>query len=95
MKTIITTTIAIVVLVASLGATLMIGAQSAYAETDYQLGFRIGISDAHKPPDQRVMSDPVNDFEHHSQSFNNGWGDGFCSVMKNNNSEFDCNDDDL
>ena len=59
--------------------------------TEYQLGFRTGVSDAHK------TSGPINDDAlNHTEAFNVGWAEGYCSVNQSAlgiKPLFDCNDD--
>lgn len=61
---------------------LMIGAQSAYAETAYQSGFNYGIKDAktHDVTQQYILQ-PGKGFKFHSWDFNHGYVAGFCSIV--------------
>ncbi len=61
---------------------LMIGAQSAFALTEYQLGFKRGASDARIPsvgmtPILKAAMDVI---VKHPHAFFQGWMDGFCSI---------------
>ena len=69
MKTIITATIAIVV--------LMIGAQSAFALTQFQSGYKHGCNDVDKLPDTRYINSIGHEASHHTTEFMNGYHQGF------------------
>lgn len=65
----------------------MIGAQSAYAVSDYQAGFNHGVIDsycAHQPEPGHgcddYISEPGHGFSHHTHEFINGYIRGYCTV---------------
>jgi hypothetical protein len=47
-------------------------------QADYNSGFQTGVSDAHKTSGP-IHDDPLS----HTELWNNGWGDGYCSVNQN------------
>lgn len=74
---------------------LMIGAQSVYAETAYQSGFKHGLADGKLdsviycanaapgctyPPDRTYIHQPGNGFDHHTTAFVDGYIKGWCLV---------------
>jgi hypothetical protein len=84
----------------------MIGVQSAYAETDYQAGFRHGVDDGIlqknivcrsngcDPVDLYILQ-PGHTFANHSLEFDVGYANGWCSIMKiggmdEDEATFDC-----
>jgi hypothetical protein len=89
MKTITLSVVAIVV--------LMIGGQSAYAETAYQSGYRHGVIDAnHKDPECNCPStdyihQPGKGFAFHTTAFVDGYIKGYCSIT-GSGSGIDVND---
>jgi hypothetical protein len=64
----------------------MIGAQSVYAESAYQSGFKHGVADAnHKDPECNCPStdyihQPGEGFAHHTTAFVDGYIKGWCSI---------------
>ena len=76
MKTIVITTVAVLV--------LMIGAPSVYAETAYQSGFKHGVADGNCDFQSRCndgyLSKPGHGFSHHTAQFINGYMSGWCSI---------------
>ena len=63
---------------------LMIGAQSAYAETAYQSGYRHGVNDAvltnSNISGQDYILQPGQGFANHSTAFVDGYIKGWCST---------------
>jgi hypothetical protein len=64
----------------------MIGAQSAFALTEYQLGFKRGVSDATSNTTLKAAYDII---VKHPHAFYEGWLDGFCSLNPNTGSDSD------
>jgi hypothetical protein len=63
---------------------LMIVAPLAYAETDFQLGYKHGASDGKASCIDRChqyILEPGNGFKFHSWDFNHGYVAGFCSIV--------------
>jgi hypothetical protein len=85
MKAIILTTIAVCLLICcfTFGKT---SAQSVYAETAYQSGFKHGATDGVVcrsngcDPASLYILQPGNGFSNHSQQFIDGYVQGFCSI---------------
>jgi len=79
---------------------LMIGAQTAYADTEYQAGFKRGVSDAYFDNANLSRLDwvnqPGNSLDNHSHNFGQGYVKGWCSIMgpdtgkETDNAVFDC-----
>jgi hypothetical protein len=59
---------------------LMIGAQSVYVKSEYQLGFDRGVFDAKSCFPWSVLTPTGNIFDKHPQTFWDGWFAGFCSI---------------
>jgi len=66
---------------------LMIGAQSAYAETAFQSGFNHGVTDSNCDHQSEpghgcheYMSESGHGFSHHTREFINGYIRGYCSI---------------
>jgi hypothetical protein len=69
---------------------LMIGAQSAYALTEYQLGFKRGVSDGKSSSDLGpTLTAAIDIIVKHPHSFYEGWLDGYCSINPNGGSDAD------
>ena len=73
---------------------LMIGAQSAFALTEYQLGFKRGLSDANADLSQGMaprtatqqgmiptLKAAMDEIVKHPHAYFQGWMDGFCSIQ--------------
>jgi hypothetical protein len=75
---------------------LMIGAPSVYAETEYQLGFKRGVSDARIPTVGMtpILKAAADEIDKHPHAYFQGWMDGFCSIDDNSSDAdeftFDC-----
>ncbi len=72
-----------IVLSAVVVLVIMIGAQSAYAETAYQSGYKHGVSDSNCTDQSRChdyIGTPGHGFSHHTAQFINGYISGWCSV---------------
>jgi hypothetical protein len=75
---------------------LMIGAQTVRAESEYQLGFKRGVSDARIPTVGMtpILKSAYDEILKHPHAFFQGWMDGFCSIsdMASDGDEFtfDC-----
>ena len=79
-----------VVLGAVVVLVLMIGAQSAFALTEYQLGFKRGVSDADTPSVQQWYILRIgNGFASHSKEFVRGYVNGFCSIQPTTSNDDD------
>ena len=61
---------------------LLIGAQSVYADTEYQLGFKRGVSDARIPTVGMtpILKAAADEIDKHPHAYFQGWMDGFCSI---------------
>jgi hypothetical protein len=61
---------------------LMIGAQTVYAETEYQLGFKRGVSDTRIPTIgmTTILKAAADEIDKHPHAYFQGWMDGFCSI---------------
>jgi hypothetical protein len=66
---------------AALGAlamlVLMLGAQSAFALTQFQSGYKHGCDDVDKLPDTRYINSIGHEASHHTTEFMNGYHQGF------------------
>jgi len=76
---------------------LLIGAQNVYAETEYQLGFKRGVSDLN-PNSNRTLKVIYYEILKHPYAFYQGWIDGFCHDNPHTGSDadeftFDCSTD--
>jgi len=79
---------------------LMIGAQSAFAISAFESGFRHGMTDAKldeaNSNQQDYIEQPGNGFVNHTQQFNHGYVQGWCSITGPNHGKetdaavFDC-----
>jgi hypothetical protein len=74
----------------------MIGAQSAYAETAYQSGFKHGVADGKidltvDRSDRTYIHQPGKGFAFHTTEFVNGYLHGFC--LANHGGGIEANDD--
>ncbi len=64
-------------LIAVVIVVLMIGAQSAFALTQYQLGHKHGCNDADKLPGTNYINSIGHEASHHTAQFMNGYHQGF------------------
>ena len=84
-----------VVLGAVVVLVLMIGAQSAFALTEYQLGFKRGVYDTTSNTPLKVAHDVIVE---HGHAFYQGWLDGNCGYNQTAGGSdadeftFDCSD---
>jgi hypothetical protein len=56
---------------------LMIGAQSAFAISVFQSGYKHGCDDVNKLPDSRYINTIGQEASHHTSEFMNGYHQGF------------------
>jgi hypothetical protein len=65
---------------------LMIGAQTVRAESEYDLGFKRGLSDANAHDHRGVVTPSLkaakDEIVKHPPAFYRGWLDGFCSITQ-------------
>ena len=67
----------------------MIGAQGAYALTEYQAGFKEGQRFSNEPFNSKTLKKESDIMNQHPHQFYEGWLDGFCILNPHTGSDAD------